>query len=62
VGELPARRGDQGCDARALVETGDDHRACRRSRHTSSLNKISWAIEAKPAGRRVSLQKRISMK
>jgi len=45
--ELPARRGDQGRYARALVETGEHHRACRRSRHAFSLNKISGAIEAK---------------
>ena len=48
-GKLLARRGDQGRNARPFVETGDHHRACRRSRHASSLNKISGAIEAKPA-------------
>jgi hypothetical protein len=54
LGKLPARHGDQWRYARTLVETGDYHRACRRFRHASSLNKISGAIEAKPAGRRIS--------
>src|ERR1035437_6008394 len=48
-GKLLARRSDQGRNARPFVETGDHHRACRRSRHASSLNKTSGAIEAKPA-------------
>jgi hypothetical protein len=44
-GKLPARRVNQSRYARVLVETGNHHRACRRFRHASSLNKISGAIE-----------------
>jgi hypothetical protein len=36
-GEMFARCGDQGRNARALVETGDHHRAFRRFKHASSL-------------------------
>ena len=50
-GKLPARRGNYGRNARALVETGNHHRAGRRFRHAFSLNKSERSIEAKPAGR-----------
>lgn len=56
-GEMLAHCDDQGRNARTLVETGDYHRACRRSRHASSLNKIPGAIEAKPA--RISTRPRL---
>jgi hypothetical protein len=49
-GKTPADCDDQGCDTRRLVETRDHHRACRRSKHASSLIQVPRRIEARMAG------------